>query len=363
MAKILPDGSVIPSEFSVTKKLPNNNDHQFSNLALRVGKIINIYYPDNDRNISKKYIEYDVRCAQSNRGTGANFIIYRNCRLQNTFGSSNNFLTYTFKPNQAENNRLKKGSNVLFMCLDGIVSSGCIILGAYDNPEQTKKYSEEDGQFYDFNFNGINLNINKDGEFTIAFNSPTDDEGNLVNKEAQGTQIKIDKDGKVKISDNEDQSWEIDRVNKTSTWTNGKESITIDKANQTVSLNSSGELNTHSDKATSIDSGDAINLSSQKDLSVSSESNLSMKSSSNMSMNSSGNWQVQVSGNAQIQASGNLIMEGGAVAQMKGEINMIGEGSAPVGVVGTSISIGVGNLGAPVVSTLLTGSSTVLVGT
>jgi len=360
---ILPDGSVIPSEFSISQQ-PKNGEHQFSNVALRVGKIVKIYYPKDSNNISKKFIEYDVRAAQSKSGSGANLIVYRNCRLNNVFGASNNFLTHTLHPSVLEKGVYKKGANVIFMCIDGIVSTGCIILGAVESENQLKIYDEQDGQFYDFNFNGINYNINKDGEWTVTFNSVIDPDGKKANEAASGTQIKIDKEGRVKISDNEGQYWEIDRVAKKSTWTDGAESIIIDKANKKISLASSGDLSSASKDNTAVSADKQMSLKSKEDMNFSSDTNMLSDAKGNMNLKSGGNLMVNSSGSTMMKSGDTTIIQAANVAQIMGTtMTRIGAGTVPAGAVGISQSVGVDSHGTPVVSLLISGSSTVFVGT
>jgi hypothetical protein len=362
----LDDGTLIPSNLKVGGGIDINNLRQ-ANYALRQGHVIAITYPDDPGSISKKYIEYDVLVAHGDQRTGVNISVYRSCKVSNIFGSQNNSLTMTLAPGQpAEDGKSTyvKGAIVLLLCIDGKPDAGnAVIIGGLTSPENSKDYKKDDGQFYDFNFNGINININKDGEYTIEFNSVLDNDGNKTNTAASGTKIKIDKEGGIKISDNESQSWELNRKDKKSVWTNGAESIIIDKASKSISMDSSGNISEKSSKDTSIEAGGKGSFKSKSDLELSSSANLKQESKGNMNVKSGGNWNVQIQGNAVIKAGTNAIIESGGVAQLKGNINIIGNGALPVAVAGLSICIGVGNLGAPVISNILTGSSTVLVGT
>ena len=362
----LDDGTMVPSNLKVGGGMDIANLRQ-SNHALRTGHVIGITYPDDPGSVTKSQIEYDVLVAHGDQKVGINISVYKSCKVHNIFGSQNNSLTVTMAPGvPAEDAKgtYVKGSQVLLLCIDGKPDAGnAVIVGGLTSPQFNKTYARDDGQFYDFNFNGINININKDGEYTLEFNSLLDADGNKTNSAASGTKIKIDKDGGIKISDNESQSWELNRKDKKSVWTNGAESITIDKTAKSISMNSSGDIKESSAKDTAIDAGGKASFKAKSDLELASQANLKQESTGNMNVKSGGNWNVQIQGNAMIKAGSNAIIEANGIAQLKGNLNIIGNGALPVAVAGISICIGVGNLGAPVVSNILTGSSTVLVGT
>lgn len=360
--RMMGDGSVIPANFNTTP-MPDAKAFLGNNLSLRAGAVIGIHYPDQEANISKQVIEYDVAIFQADHRGGVNISTMRNCKVNNMFGAPNNNSTYTLVPGTKDGDGVyQKSSIVTVLCVNGMSDvGGAVIVGGLSSPDGPK-YTSEDGQFYDFNFNGINYNINKDGEWTVTFNSPIDVDGKKKNEAAAGTIVKIDKEGRVKISDNEGQFWQIDRVAKTSTWSNGAESIVIDKGSKSVSLTSSGEMSSKSEKAMSMASSDAVNMSSKSDTAIDSGANLNMSSKSNMQQTSGAAWQVKATGDVMVQAGGNLMMQGGNIAQMQGTLNLIGAGTSPVAVVGLSQVLSfLGPI--PIPGQILTGSATVFVGT
>jgi len=352
MVNKLSDGSVISSNLSM-KPLMDAKQQIMGNYSLKVGIVTDILYPDEEKNLSKKFIEYNVMASELQMNGNMNMTVYRNCTVQNAFGMSNNNLTYTLQIDKSEDGRMEFGSLVLLLCISGQSTNGqAVIIGGFSHPDNPK-YTKEDGQFYDFNFNGINYNINKDGEWTLTFNSPLDSQKKKANEQASGTQIKIDKDGRIKISDNEGQFWELDRTNKTSTW-----------SNKSISLASSGDVNEQSKGKTNLSSDDNMSLSSQKDVNIAANSNMSLSANSNMNQSTSGSWQVKASGNAQIQAGGNASIQGGAIAELKGTTVLLADGSVPAAGVGISQVIGIcSGPGGPLSGgAIITGSSTVLIG-
>jgi hypothetical protein len=361
MSNQLGDGSIIPSTLSTAPRA-DARQMQKGNMSVKLGTIIRMLYPDDTGNLSKKQIEYDVVVISSSETNGANIMTYRNCSANNMFGAPNNSLAYTLYPDSDGQLPLKDGAIVLILCIDGSADAGqAVIIGGIAHPD-AKQYKREDGQFYDFNFNGINYNINKDGELSIKFNSPIDQKGKQSNEKAAGTEIKIDKDGGLKISDNEGQSWSIDRTSKKSTWTNGAESIVIDKEAKSITMESSGKMDASAKVDISLSSDKKISVKAKSDVEVTADTNMKLESKSNMAMKSGGSWNVQVSGNAMVKAGGNMQLEGGNLAQLKGNVTLLGNGSLPVAIAGVSLAMGF-NGGGPMVSTILTGSGTVLAGT
>jgi hypothetical protein len=362
----LDDGSIIPSQLSPNAVLSGNSVIR-ANHGLRTGQVIKIHYSDDSTNISKKYHEYDVLVAHGDAKIGTNISVYRNCKVSNVFASNTDSETYTLKPGEPAKNgkgTYDGGAIVTLLCIDGRPDAGqALILGGLNSPNfKFKEYKKDDGHFYDFNFNGINININKDGEYSIEFNSVLDKNSNPTNKDAQGTKIKMDKDGRIKISDNKDQSWELDRVAEKSIWTNKNESIVIDKKNKNISMNSSGDINTESNKNTSLKSKSNMNLESKANMSIRSDANQNVDVKGNASLKAS-NWNVNVSGSINVKSGGAVNIQGGSLAALKALQVLLGQGSIQAAGVGISICQGFDSHGSPVISQILTGSSSVKIGT
>ena len=358
----LPDGSFIPSNLSL-EPLPEAHSQFMVDFSFKQGTIVKVYYPSDPANLSQQFIEYDVLVAKRDMRSGANFLIYKNCQVSDKFGAVNNYEDFTLQAATSIKNGVPVGgSTVTVLCIDATaISARAIIVGG--KKSRLYKPEESDGQFHEYQFNGINIKVNNDGEYTIIQNTPIDQSGNQADKAAAGTQLKIDKDGRFAISDNESQSITFDRVSKNVTWTNGNDSVVVDKANKKVILTSSGNVESTSSKDTNLTSNGDENLSAQGSINLSSGKDISAKASGNRQDKIGSNWQIQVGGNVNLQAGGNVQLQASGTAQLNGTINMIGTGAVPVAAVGVSQCIGIGNLGAPVVSTIITGSSTVLVGT
>jgi hypothetical protein len=357
------DGSVIPSNLQYSEQ-KTANDFVRRNTQMRSGVVTDIIYPDDNRSLSKIFIEYDVLVSHADSENGFNASIYRNCKCVNVFGQASNSLTYTLIPGVDDGTGVyDRAASVLLLCVDGFSDAGqSVIIGGLSDADG-KTYSKADGQFYDFNFNGININIDNSGEFLVQFNSPDDASGNPTNSAAAGSSIKIDLQGRVSLNDNIGQKFILDRVAKTATWTNGNDSILIDQGNKQITITSTGGFTTQSAKDTTIDANGAMNVSSTKDMSISSQSNLNTNISSSINENVGSNWTMTIGGNVNISSGGNLNITGTGNAIIGGEQTTIGtSGATPVALVGITMSIGVGNLGIPISVLAITGSNSVLAG-
>lgn len=361
--KMMGDGSVIPDGLK-TDALHSAGMLSKSNFKLMVGTVIAKYYPDDSKNLSKKAMEYDISCFESNENGSVNIHTYFRCRASDLFGSKSDSLEFTYRPDDQQDPAKNLGSLVLALCINGITEAGsAVIVGGLQSLQRDVLTQKADGHFYDFNFNGVRQFIDNDGAFSIEFNSALDNAGKQANAPAAGTVIKIDKDGRVTIMDNEKQEIAFDRVAKTISIDNGSEKIVIDKGQKSITLDSAGEMTEKSGKAMSLKSGDTTNIESSKDMTIKSGSNLNVEAQANGSLKTSANWNIKAGANVNIKAGANAMIEGGAIAQLKGTLTLLGNGAVPVAAVGISQCIGVGNLGLPVISTIISGSATVFVGT
>lgn len=367
MGTELSDGTIIPSQLSPSTGLPDQTAISKTNYGLRTGQVIKIHYPEDPTNISKKYHEYDVLVAHGDARIGTNISVYRNCKVSNIFASDTDSEVYTLQPgtnSATADGTYVGGAIITLLCIDGRPDAGqALIMGGLNSPQyQFKTYTKADGNFYDFNFNGINVNINKDGEYTVQFNSVLDSKGKPTNSAAAGTKLFFDKEGRVSLSDNQSQSFLLDRVAKKAVWTNSDETITIDKANKSINVQSSGDFTESSAKDTSLKSGTALNLDAGSDMSIKAGGNQDVNVTGSATMKAA-NWNINVQGSVNIQAGGALMIQSGATAAIQALSVALGTGGIQAAGVGISLCQGIGNLGFPVYSTIQTGSFSVMIGT
>lgn len=364
MSKILKDGTVLTSTLNAAPR-PKASAIYRMDFGLKRGVVKAIYYPEQKENVSKQFVEYDVIVTEERADGAAATVIYSRCQTMDKFATANNFETFTLQGNTSKDKgRYKQGAQVLLLAINGNAAAAKgVIVGGLSYPAATKPKAA-DGQYYEWQFNGIDIKVDKDGQYSITFNTPIDQDRKKKDEKAAGTELKIFKDGRLKISDNEKQSWEIDRVNQKSTWTNGAESITIDKKNKKIDLVSSGttsETITDS-KTVKVSKKDHTVETASGSINEKSGKDINREAKGNVAEKAGANWTFEAGGNVTIKGGGNVMIQGGGTAQLKGVTNLIGDGSVPAAGVGISQCMGIGNLGIPVMSNIITGSATVLIG-
>jgi len=175
-----------------------------SNFALRQGEVVDVLYPDDPRNVSKKFIEYKVH-VQHRDATGWVGIDYNNCFLMSTFGGIADKLRYTFRKstkqqNQDPANTPSLGSKVIILCINGLQTNAVILGGIRDAQEQVKD-TRADGHNFFFEFNGLQMKIDDAGEFTVFMRGKTKADGTLdPSVTAGGSSIAMTKDGNVTVA-------------------------------------------------------------------------------------------------------------------------------------------------------------------
>lgn len=243
-----------------------NNQSAFSALqalskdySVKTGVVLKTYLTDDDGNVTTNNVEYDVLAlVEENQSTSAK--IYRRCIALETFGSLADFCEHTIrepkkdleadKESAKEPNKTTDGALVILLCNNGRSDRG-IIIGGLKHPNRETTLTKENGTHLEGEFNGVNWQINKDGELTITFKTPTDiKEGKveyLDEEEAAGTYMKMEKDGSVEVSDA--------KVGK----------IRLDKPKKSLDIETEEMINVKTGKEAKIDGGGAkINLSNKK---------------------------------------------------------------------------------------------------
>lgn len=224
---LLPDGTVIPSYLQVEHTLDPEPSGMFGNIMLRIGEVREVVYPNNPNSLSKKVVEYRVAVQQRDVGVGVT-TEYSHCVVGSLFGGVADKLRYTVRPSTGQNvdqdTDLGNGSMVLLLCVNG-ETDNAIIIGGFPAPRDVPEADE--GHHLHFNFNGIDVAINKNGEFALTFGGATKNDGTLVDGAdagASGTNVAIAKDGSLSITD-----------------ASGKQFFKIDHTNKTIALTADGE--------------------------------------------------------------------------------------------------------------------------
>jgi hypothetical protein len=234
-----------------------------SDYAFRVGKIIAVYYPDNELNYSGSFIEYDVLADHIDQFGMHCKVIYPRCTVMSLFGGTADFIDFTYRlsttnaSGQAQATSSGAGANIDYgsavgiLCVNGDVRQGYIIgglkhLGLPQNDNFTP--TEDAGVHLNFEFNGIVGQINDDGELTITFNGATQADGTLdpsADESNSGSNIKWSQDGSIAI-----------------TSPSGNQSITQDNTSSQTTITADSQCNINSSgnvviKSTGVLTGEA----------------------------------------------------------------------------------------------------------
>lgn len=214
-------------------------------LALKIGAVTQVYYPDDPKNLSKIKIEYDILVKERSGTGGMAANLYRNCVTSDLFGGMADFLEFTHRPmdkKEIVDPLYNKGSTVLILCLHGDASQAYIVGGQRHN-RISKKSNKDRGHFLEFEFNGINVEINKDGELTLTYKSRTNIEGVPQDTTSGSTFIKIDKTGSIELNDAKACHIRIDKPTS---------DITIQTTQHDIYIDAKRDLNVHTGRDTNI---------------------------------------------------------------------------------------------------------------
>ncbi len=206
-------------------------------MSLRMGRVVAVHHVSDKKNSNKKTTEYDVEIYYS--GRDRTNITYHHVKVSSLFGGAADHLRWTPRLSSeatagGSNDTFKSinlGSIVIVACIDGNMRSGLIVAG-WPHPNADADSDKGDGHNLKFQFNGLDININKDGELTIERMGPTKANGKPVTADDEGAGAKIfmDKEGTVKISTpNDKQTIVVNHKDNTTTITS--DHVIVDSPN------------------------------------------------------------------------------------------------------------------------------------
>lgn len=193
------DGAVVPSFLEVETSIhivPGYYD-SVNDTCLRVGRILAAYNPSDSNNKNKKFIEYDVEVAHANKDGGFTNIIYPKVLMANAFGGVADYVRWMPRIDDFANFKAGLGSKVLLLCINGN-SRTAYIMGGIPNPDSPNvdtKYTKD----FVFEYNGVNINVNKDGDLVIRHKGATNNGGQVIDKKNGGGRFVLDQDGYIKL--------------------------------------------------------------------------------------------------------------------------------------------------------------------
>ena len=266
------DNTIIPSYFNVESRGSVKPSDNMNNVSLRVGEVKAIFYPDDEKNISKKLVEYTVEVLQQDGQSTMSSTLYHGCVVSHLFGGVADSINYTLRPAQKEGESgggEKKtggagvGSKVLLLCINGNKTNAVIIGGLpdFDSSENDKK---DDGHNLKFEFNGVQMSVNKDGELQVRYRGQTKVDGKLsddADSDAEGSTLIFDKEGSIKLyTKDEKQFIYLNHKDK-------KLDILADeewhvKVNKKLSFEAGDEVKVKGDKTCTIEMSDKVYIKS-----------------------------------------------------------------------------------------------------
>jgi len=340
---------VIPSSLFQTRKEDDFSlIHQMDNsLKLRMGVVIKVHEIEDETNLRKIMPEYDVLAINDHPTQGLNTLIYEKCWRVDGFGGIQDYFQAKLKPDAQPEDLYRnfnleetKGSIVLLLCLDGSAEKA-IIIGALANPSQ-KLLNTELGHHMEGQFNGVNWQVNKDGELIVKVNTPPNEEGEPTDAEAAGTNVKIDRTGAFELNVSEKEFIKVKKVEKTVTINAESDIIVNTEANVNITATENIQLNA-ADLVVSAQGRISFNAASPSAFTIDGELTITP---SKLKIDAADGIKMQT---AKLEMEGDQVTIKSSMVKIDSSMIMLGSGGTPA-LVATTQFIGVGNLGAPVVS-------------
>ncbi len=344
-------GGVLPSNLEVDEgegydESRDANNYAKKNFSLKVGQIEESYCTDQEGNVRGSRIEYDVLVNESNGDGSTSQMTYRRVLSQDLFGGIADFFQFTHRKNEKDQGRdapFRNGSLVLILCLNGS-NEDAIIVGGLKHPNNSNECTEEEGHNLKFEFNGINFEIDKEGAMTLLFRGPTDADGKVLegSKEFGGTKIKIEKDGSYEVNTGEEENPTQLRLDKT------EKTITL-MSEKGQSFLTMGTYTVDATKDISIKTGAALAIEATGSATIKAKSlELTLEAAAEITCK-----QMKIKANSLVDIKTNLFKTN--------NLTQLGGGAIPLAL-STLVTVGTGFAGVPVISSMISGFATKVLG-
>jgi hypothetical protein len=353
---------ILPS--SLLKQQDSNNfsyqNKILKNSSLRMGVVIEtIEIDDKEKSINGIAPEYDVLVVDQEEDGPLSTTVYRNCLSAQFFGGVADFFEAKLRsPDKAKEIEKKvdftnediTGSVVLLLCLDSNAEKA-IIIGSLGNPNRKTTLTKENEQHLEGEYNGVNWQINKDGEFTVTFKSKTNNKGEYDDETSGGTYLKMDKKGNFEINDDESELIQIDKENKA---INIESENEISQATKEYSVEADNINLTAAQKLVADISGTAaIKVKGKMGIETGAILNIkaAMAKISSDSVVDIGGQVLKISAATTVFSCPSFTISGGTFIIQGGQM-ILGASPTPAVTLSTQF-IGIGNKGAPVISSAI----------
>ena len=358
------DGSPISSAVPTGTK---NRDEHRSLFGIYRGLIIRPIYPDEAESVSKERIEYVVKVKGQ---------IYPNAIEMKIAGGKFNYSERVRKPTEKSEsgeikagtyNNLLDGEWVYVAFLEGFGNTP-LILGGADHPlrGKYKKFKKSQGIFKVEEFNGVEVAIDKDANYTITHVGLKDAEGKIKDEKAVGAVLKLFGNGNIlfdaaKTADNKELKMLFDKAGK---------KFEIQAQDNTITADDVGvKVQDKNGNIVEMKNGE-VKITVAGNMKVTVDGDVDISATGDAKINADGDVDIKASGDAKVKADGSVTVGGTSMTtvgesasptKVDGAQVMLAGGGPPVARLGDMV-VGVGNLGIPVVSNILQGSPKVTAG-
>jgi hypothetical protein len=316
-------------------------NRKYQNTPLRMGCIVKIHEVDDDTNVSKLFVEYDVVTDEQKVTLGQSFTTYPNCIALDSLGGLADFFEAKLRVSKDEkfeksyDFKKQDGTMVLILCIDGF-SDKPIIIGGVGHQARKTNLTKNNELHLEGEYNGMNWRVNKDGELKITFKSKTDNKGKPQDEKAGGTFFEINKKGSVDINTNlegDDETY-----------------VRMDKENKDVGLKAGANIGLTAKKNIGFNAEADIKGAAKANVEFAAEGSAKYSSKSAFDIMSDASLTVKAA-SVIVQSDGDFLVES-STALIDAPKVQLGASGTPA-LVQTTQFIGTGNLGAPVLSTAI----------
>lgn len=201
----LPDGTIIPSFLGVKPTGVAGNPGDQTNVSLRWGEVVEVWWPGDPQNINQRRAEYTVRVQHKDGAQAGASVLYRNVQLSTLFGGAADAFRYTLRVSssglgQPSPGQLGDGSKVLLACLNGDKHQAEIVGGVSDNFGNQTTDSQSLGHNLSFEFNGLNVVITDAGELSVTRRGATNADDTVKDDQNGGANVLFSSDGNITVT-------------------------------------------------------------------------------------------------------------------------------------------------------------------
>lgn len=327
------DGGVVPS--SIPRTIMNTSEHN-KMFGVYRGQVMRVIYPDEPENTNKKRIEYVVKVRGQEYPNAISVKSLGGINQQSETIHKGVDRSTTGMVNSGQFPENLDGEMVYVMFIEGH-GNVPLIVGCAEHPRSEKKFSKADGSFDREEFNGVEFLVDKDSNYIITQQGRKSPDGIQLNPLGVGSFVKLSGNGDIEVSSADNLSMKMTKLD-------GKMEFTA--LNNKVVYDTSGvsivDINSNEFKFTA--------------------SGVEMKAVANFKVAANGSAEIKANATAKFEGTaGTDIGSAASITNVKGLMVNLAGGGMPVAKLGSKC-IGIGNLGAPVVSTIIEGSTKVTTG-